>query len=80
LFTLYNVYIHPGSEPNFYTQVIERIAVEAQGILICAGDFNTMLNPSLDSTGIRISRSPKITKKMNLLFFYLLFILTPNIF
>ncbi len=47
LFALYNVYIPPGSEPNFYTQVIERIASEAQGTLVCGGDFNTMLNPNL---------------------------------
>ncbi len=67
LFTLYNVYIPPGSEPNFYTQVTERIATEAQGTLVCGGDFNTTLNPNFDSTGIRISRPQKITKKMNLL-------------
>lgn len=67
LFTLYNVYIPPGSEPNFYTQVIERIATEAQGTLICAGDFNTTFNPNLDSTATRTSRPQKITKKFNLL-------------
>merc|ERR1712035_66932 len=67
LFTLYNVYIPPGSDSNFYTQIIERIATEAQGTLVCGGDFNTVLNPNLDSTGMRISRPPKITKKINLL-------------
>lgn len=67
LFTLYNVYIPPGLEPNFDTQIIERITTETQGTLICAGDFNVTLNPTLDSTGIRTSRPPKITKKINLL-------------
>lgn len=45
------VYIPPGSEPNLYTPIIERITTEAQGTLICAGDFNVTLNPIFDSTG-----------------------------
>lgn len=65
LFTFYNVYIPPGSESDFYIQILDRIATEAQGTLVCGGDFNTTLNPHLDSSGTRISQSKKITKKIN---------------
>lgn len=65
LFTLYNVYIPPGSDSNFYTQIIDRIATESQGTLVCGGDFNITLNPKIDSSGTRISLPQKTTKKIN---------------
>uniref|UniRef100_A0A3Q1EIT7 exodeoxyribonuclease III n=1 Tax=Acanthochromis polyacanthus TaxID=80966 RepID=A0A3Q1EIT7_9TELE len=64
LFTLYNVYIPPGSKSEFYIQILDRIATEAQGTLICRGDFNITLNPHLDSWRRRISQSQKTTKKL----------------
>lgn len=49
-FTLYNVYIPPGSNSDLYQQILNRAVTESQGILICGGDFNITLNPSLDSS------------------------------
>jgi len=96
LFTLYNVYIPPGSESEFYIKIIDRIVTESQGTLVCGGGFNTTLNPNLDSSGTKTSRPQKITKKMNSLLSEIglidiwrhlnpsvkdfLFISTPNIF
>lgn len=65
LFTLYNAYIPPGSEPDFYVRILDKIATETQGALICGGDFNITLNPRLDSSGTRTSQNQKITKKID---------------
>ncbi len=65
LFTFYNIDVPPGSEPNFCIQILNRIAIEAEGTLECGGDFNITLNPLLDLSGTRISQSKKVTKKIN---------------
>lgn len=65
LFTFYNVYIPPGSGSDFYLQTLDRIATEAQGTLLCGGDFNVTLEPHLDSSGTRIGQSKKTTRKIN---------------
>lgn len=63
-FTLYNVNIPPGSNSYFYQQILNRAVTETQGTLICGGDFNITLNPSLDSSNTRISQPKKLTKKI----------------
>lgn len=60
LFIFYNVCVPPGSGPDFYIRILDKIATEAQGTLICGGDFNITLNPRLDSSG---TRHPKHTHK-----------------
>ncbi|XP_062396829.1 LINE-1 retrotransposable element ORF2 protein isoform X1 [Sardina pilchardus] len=63
-FTLYNVYIPPGSNSDFHQKIIDRAVIESQGILLCGGDFNITLNPSLDSSNTRTSQPKKLTKKI----------------
>lgn len=55
--TLFNVYRPPGQDKIFIKKLFDLIASEVSGILICAGDWNVQLHPTLDSS------NP--TKKMN---------------
>lgn len=48
--TLVNVYVPPQSDQGFLKLLFEIINVENEGILICAGDFNMILNAKLDTT------------------------------
>lgn len=41
----------------FFRKVFDLIAQETCGTLICAGDFNILLNPSLDTTNIKRGRN-----------------------
>lgn len=64
--TLLNVYAPPGSNISFYKKVFELITTESYGSLICAGDFNLLLNPHLDTTNTKRKRTPieRRVKKM----------------
>lgn len=62
--TLFNVYAPPGSNIAFFRRVFELITSETYGALICAGDFNILLNPSLDTTN-KIRRRNLIEKCVN---------------
>ncbi len=62
--TLFNVYAPPGSNITFFRRVFELITSETYGTLICAGDFNILLNPSLDTTN-RMRRSNLVEKHVN---------------
>lgn len=48
--TLLKVYVPPGSNRVFFKKILELIAFQTAGVLICAGDFNMTLNPKLDTT------------------------------
>lgn len=48
--TLLNVYAPPGSNRVFYTKILDLIAFQSAGVLICAGDLNIILNSNLDTT------------------------------
>lgn len=50
LVTLVNVYVPPNSDQAFLKSLFEIIALENEGILVCAGDFNMILNAKLDTT------------------------------
>lgn len=69
LFTFYKVYVPPGSKSDQHIQIVDRALTEAQGILVCGGDFNMTLNPCRNSKGGKTFQSQKITKKINLMFF-----------
>lgn len=48
--TLFNIYAPPGTEASFFRKIFDLIALETYGTLVCAGDFNVILNPVLDTT------------------------------
>lgn len=55
---MFNVYAPPGSDKCFFRKVFDLIASETYGTLICAGDFNMLLNPLLDTTNRKRRRNP----------------------
>ena len=62
--TLFNVYAPPGSDKSFFRKVFDLIASETYGTLICAGDFNMLLKPLLDTTN-RKRKSNTTAKYIN---------------
>ncbi len=50
MITLLNVYAPPNSEWDFYKKIFNIMASDAEGVLICGGDFNIKLNDKLDSS------------------------------
>lgn len=60
--TLLNVYAPPVSEWLFYRHIFD-LMVNYQGVVICGGDFNIKLNPTLDSSGAIIQNRP-LTRKV----------------
>lgn len=68
LITFLNVYAPPSSDWKFYKQIFELLISEAQGIIICGGDFNVRLHPALDSSkpsfgGKKIIKNIKLMMK-----------------
>ncbi len=48
--TLVNVYIHPDQDNSCIREIFQLIASEPSGVLICGGDWNTQMQPRLDSS------------------------------
>lgn len=48
--TLFNVYRPPGQDKLLIKKIFELITSEVSGTLICGGDWNIQLHPSLDSS------------------------------
>lgn len=48
--TLLNVYRPPGKDKLLIMKIFELITSEVSGTLICGGDWNVQLNPTLDSS------------------------------
>ena len=63
--TLVNVYVPPGSDKTFLKSVFEIIVLENEGTLICAGDFNMVLNPKLDTTNAKRNKT-QLSKLVNI--------------
>lgn len=64
--TLLNVYRPPGNDKSLVKKIFDLIAEEADGILICGGDWNIQLQPCLDSTNVtkRINSEADMVKKL----------------
>lgn len=56
--TLFNIYAPPGSPMSFFKKVFDLLALEKHGPMICAGDFNLLMNPTLDTTNKKRKKNP----------------------
>lgn len=66
LATFVNVYAPPESDRSFFKKVFDLIVSVSEGILVCSGDWNTILNHQLDTTSRSRRGSPK-SKALNIL-------------
>lgn len=48
--TLVNVYRPPASTKHLIKRIFDLLSVDSSGVLICGGDWNAQLQPSLDSS------------------------------
>ncbi len=65
LVTILNVYAPPGSKCSFFKSLIDLIASESQGIFICGGDFNVLLDPKLDASNTSTQLASPLRKQIN---------------
>lgn len=50
LMTLVNVYAPPNSDKRFVKSLLDKIIMQSEGILICGGDFNIVMDDKMDTT------------------------------
>lgn len=62
--TMVNVYAPPESTKCFFKALLDTIAVETEGILICGGDCNVVMNHNLDTTSLKRNKK-HLTKFIN---------------
>ncbi len=55
--TLVDVYVPPNSDKGFLKLLFEIMALENEGTLICAGDFNLILNAKLDTSNNKTNKN-----------------------
>lgn len=67
LVTFLNVYAPPLSEWTFFKHIFELLVSDAQGTLICGGDFNVRLHPTLDASKPCYTREKKTSKNIKLM-------------
>lgn len=48
--TLVNVYTPPDSDKGLFISLLDTMAIECEGICICGGDFNLIMDHNLDTT------------------------------
>lgn len=65
LHTLFNIYAPPESEKSFYKTVFDIITQETEGILICGGNWNVVLNNTLDSSSTKKNSKTHLTRYIN---------------
>ena len=66
LITFVNIYAPPESKKAFFKEIFNIIVQEAEGMLICGGDFNVVLDRKMDTTSCKHSKN-HLTKIMNIL-------------
>lgn len=59
--TLVNIYAPPGSNKEFYKSLFDSIALEVEGICICGGDLNLLMDHDKDTTSLKKNKK-SITK------------------
>ncbi len=64
--TLVIEYIPPDQDNSCIWEIIQLIASEASGVLICGGDWNTQMQPKLDSSNTLKKLTPRasVTKQL----------------
>lgn len=62
--TLVNVYAPPEADRGCFKSLFDTIALETEGLCICGGDFNVVLNYGLDTTSKKRSKT-HISKLLN---------------
>lgn len=62
--TLINVYAPPDSDKHFFKSLFDVIALETEGVCICGGDFNVILQQNIDTTILKNNKN-KLTKLIN---------------
>lgn len=67
LVTFFNIYAPPGSEWKFYKHIFDLLISEAQGILICGGDFNVRLQPTRDTSKPDHSKEKKTARSIKIM-------------
>lgn len=63
--TLVNIYAPPESDNKFFKALLDVIAVEAEGILICGGDLNVIMNHNMDTTSLKRNKG-QLTRLVNI--------------
>ena len=58
------MYTHHLILKLFFKSLMDVIALEAEGVCICGGDFNVVLNQHLDTTSLTRNRN-KLSKFIN---------------
>lgn len=56
--TLVNVYAPPNSAKQFFKTLFDIMILEMDGVLICGGDFNIVMNSKLDTTNKKKHTNP----------------------
>uniref|UniRef100_A0A8C1TU25 Endonuclease/exonuclease/phosphatase domain-containing protein n=1 Tax=Cyprinus carpio TaxID=7962 RepID=A0A8C1TU25_CYPCA len=64
--TLVNVYAPPEEDKTFFNLLFDKIAIMSERILICGGDWNTILNYTKDTTSTKRYKNIK-SKNLNIL-------------
>ena len=65
--TLLNLYKPPGNDKVFIKKIFDIKAEETSGVLICGGDLNVQLQPSLDSSKLAKRTNPETVTVKKLL-------------
>lgn len=53
MITLVNIYAPPGSNKDYFESLFDTIALEAEGICICGGDLNVLMDHDMDTTSLK---------------------------
>lgn len=62
--TFANVYVPPESDRKFFKLLFDAIISVSEGILVCAGDWNTILNYTMDTTSSKKQKTGR-SKDLN---------------
>lgn len=64
LVTLVNVYAPPNSDKQFVKSLLDKMIMQSEGILLCGGDFNILMDDKMDTTNKKktINHVTKIIK------------------